>query len=172
MASITNGISAAAENNMELFNYIGAHFLTFLGYAGYVVAGIFVVIGMFNKQANTQRDKNDKLTSELIDKFEKKADIYEEELELVRQQMKDHAAERDEQIANLQGDIKGLTAKNEMLENLFKGRDPAMQSIFHEAPVIFAIARENNALSRANGEAITKLTTVITDLVEKLSTKL
>lgn len=153
---------------MEFITFLSQNYLNILGLGGYVIAGILAFLGIFNVQLNSRRKENEALTNELITKLDRKVKDQAEEIELVRQQTKDHAIERDNQIRALQDDIKTLSGKNELLENLFKGRDPIMQTVFKEAPEIFAIARENNIYSKANNVALTELTQTIKDFIATL----
>lgn len=145
--------------------------MALLGIGGYVVAGIFAFYGFFNKSSNDRRKENENLTSDLIKNLDRKVLEQINELNLLRNQIKDHALERESQVRVLQDEMKSLIGKNELLEKLFQGRDPTQQEMLKEVPEMFAIARENHQYSKANNAALVNLTKVITEFIETLKAK-
>jgi uncharacterized coiled-coil protein SlyX len=128
-----------------------------VAWGGYLVAGILAIAGIFNMQRQKQRADNDQTAANLINNLKITVDLQEKELVSLRLREVDQG----KQIAHLQGQVK-------VLSDILQGRDPQQMEVFKQAPAIFDIARENNKMSRANNEAITKLTETISIFIESL----
>lgn len=135
---------------------------------GFVVMGLFVFTGIFGSKNNERRTEADRIASELIERLKEK-------VEQLEQDMTEHTQQRDIELKDMterleahQKEIHQLQGSNDAYLKILTLRDPAAQKVFSEAPAIFEIAKENNQLSRNNGESIIKLTNTLNQFIENL----
>lgn len=83
------------------------------------------------------------------------------QIAMMQNQILENTKAHDLQISDLTTQLGHLKGTNETLERLFTGRDPIQEQVFKQAPEIFTIARENNAVSKRNGEALLELSTLL-----------
>ena len=126
-------------------------------YGGYILAGVFVALGMFGVQFRQRRNDNNEVTQNLIANYKLTVDEQDKKIKLSQER----EIEQGKEIAHLQGQVK-------VLSDILQGRDPSMVAFLKDAPVLITIARENNGLAKANSEAITMLTKTISDLVGEM----
>ena len=142
--------------------------LSHLNLAGWVVAGGFGLYGIFNKKQRERRIDDDQTASNLITNLKTSLDIQEKTITKMQSDMEMHSKARDVQIKELSEKVHNLTGRNGILEDLFKGRDPAMQNFLKDAPILMTIAHENNGLAKETSGALVNLTQTIQSLVERL----
>lgn len=138
-------------------DWILQHGIEILGFGGYIIGGIFAFYSLFDSRSTALRRANDETADQLIKNLQTSLD------EEVKKREK---VEIDTQT--LRDEFNHLKGRNSMLEELFKGRNPQMDEVFKQAPEIFAIARDNNTVSKANGAAIAKLTETIENFIKAL----
>lgn len=136
------------------FQGLGAFFTI----GGWVVAGIFVVLGFFGRGEASRRAENDKLADSVISR------------------QKEDNEQKGKQIAALtidleqtKKDLHQLQGRNTLLEELFKGRDPAMQTFLATAPRLIQIAEDNNNLAKATNASVGQMATALTELMTRLA---
>ncbi len=143
---------------MNLFDFFNPSIiLDLLAIAGWIIGGVVAVKGVWDKESRERRLENDSVTKDLLENMEKKVNAQNQ----IIVSLSTTSDEQTKQIHKLQG-------ANETLTAVLNGRDPAQADIFKQAPEIFAIAKENNSLSKANGAAITELTRVMQDFIKEL----
>lgn len=142
--------------------------LSILGFAGYVVAGIFAFRGQWDTASKTKQSEERQLSDDLIKRLQQTVDQQAKDLEKMRDDMKEHTRVRDLEVKDLRDKVKHLEGRNGVLEDLFRGRDPAMQTFLRDAPKLIEIAHANNALAKENSDALTHLTTTIASFVDTL----
>lgn len=130
--------------------------LNWLGYGGYVVAGIFVVLGMFGMQSKSRRQENDALTSKLIENLNATVKQQESEIKKLTTENEKQGTIHREEMHTLRDQLNQLSGENKVLKELFTGRNPMQEEAFKAAI-------ETN-------KAITELTHLIGELVKKLDT--
>ena len=131
--------------------------LAILGLGGYVFAGIFAFRGQWDKKTKEKQEEDRKLSDNLIQRLQQTVDQQVKDMDEMKRQM---ASQRDE--------IKHFQGRNAVLEELFKGRDPAMQNFLKDAPNLMDIARENNGLARENMQGLKKLEDTLAKFVNTL----
>jgi uncharacterized coiled-coil protein SlyX len=128
--------------------------LTIFGYAGWGIAGVFGIIGLFDRSARARRQEDDATASNLITNLRTTTDLQEKEIGVLRAK----EIEQGKEIAHLQGQVKTLS-------EIMQGRDPSMQSFFKEAPELLVMVKENNQSAKESAAAIVSLTNALTKLV-------
>lgn len=131
--------------------------LEIIGFGGYIVGGAFAVYGIFDMRARTLRTANEETARNLI-----------ANLQATVTQQEKVAAKQEKDLGNLRDQLNHMSGRNSVLEDILKGRDPAMAAVFKEAPAIFEIARQNHAMSKSTNEAIVKLTTTLEEFLNRL----
>lgn len=145
--------------DMELKDY--------LELGGWVIAGIFAVIGMFSFTTKSRRVENDQLTTNLINNLTKTVETYKEENANLKTQMEKNASERDAQILKLQTDFSHLAGRNSLLEELFKGRDPKQEAAYSEIPKMSATVTATNESVGELADLIKTFINTVTPLIPK-----
>lgn len=140
--------------------WILANGLTVLGLGGYAVFGVMTFTGFFKKD-DSRRKESDTIADTLISRLQA-------QVTQMQKDMDEHAVMRDTEIKTLRSQVDHLSGRNSVLEDLFKGRDPAMQVFFKDAPKLFDIAHENNGLAKENAQAIQNLTGTMAKFVDTL----
>ena len=135
---------------------------------GWVLAGAFALLGMFNSKQRERRRDDDITAANLINTLKTTVDIQEKAIAKMRTDMEEHTRQRDVEIKELRDKVHNLSGRNGVLEDLFKGRDPGMQNFLKEAPMLMDIARENNGLAKETSKALVNLTNTIEHLVSRL----
>jgi hypothetical protein len=138
-----------------------------LGFGGYAVTGLFVVLvmlGYFKDKDDSRRDESDGLADTLINRLK----------QTVEQQQRDITAGQEaqktmtERFESQQKEIHLLQGQNETYVKILALRDKNTEQVFNEAPSIFAIAKETNARVRQHGEAIESLTKTLENFITTL----
>jgi outer membrane murein-binding lipoprotein Lpp len=137
--------------------------------SGYVIAGVFALRGQWDTAAKQKRSEADELSDKLIERLQQTVDQQSKDLENMRVAMEKHTSERNKEVQTLRDDLKHLQGRNGVLEDLFRGRDPAMQAFLKDAPTLMEIARENNGLARETGQGLQKLEATLSRFVDNLS---
>lgn len=150
------------------FSFTNIDISGLLEFGGWVVAGIFVLLGMFGVSSKARRDENDSLTQNLITNLTTTVETQKVDIASLRSAMTQHTVERQAQITTLTNKITHLEGRNSLLEDLFKGRDPDMQQAVKRSPQMFAMIEETNKLVKDGQLALTSLTKTIEDLVKKM----
>lgn len=135
--------------------------MSILGIGGYFIVGLFVFLGLFKKNKDERAKQADNIADTLIARLQERVKQLEED-------MAEHTKMRDDQIQKLQSTVDHLTGRNAVLEELFKGRDPAMQTFLKEAPTLITIARENNGLAKEVSQGLTSLENTLMKFVDTL----
>ena len=128
-----------------------------LAVAGWIIAGIFVFVGIFGKGYGERRRESDELADGLIKRLKETVDQQSRDIELLKTQM----IEQKSQLDHFKG-------RNAVLEELFKGRDPQMQAFLKDAPTLMEIAQSNNQLAKATNESVGSLADAVRELVERI----
>lgn len=136
--------------------------------SGWAVAGIFVIIGFFGQGNKTRKEESDKLADGLINRLQQTVEQQTKDIFKMQQDMVENTKNRDEEIRKLSDDLKHMQGRNAVLEDLFKGRDPAMQVFLKDAPHLFEITEQNNNFAKVTHDAITELAKAMKDLVERI----
>lgn len=135
------------------------NFLPYLEAAGWVVAGILVVIGLFNRQTKQNRKDDDETASNLISNLKTTVDLQEKTINSLNAKM---------EITNKE--LHQMQGRNSVLESLFNGNENSILAFLKQAPKLLEIAEDNNKLTKENFTATTNLTTAIAELVKKMPT--
>ncbi len=125
--------------------------------ASTVVAGIFVILGLFGMGTRQRRQENDGLADSLISRLQKTVD----------QNAKDMQA-MSARIDDQQKEIHVLQGKNEAYLQIITLRDPATAKVFDEAPEIYKIARETHEFAKQQVEALKALTNTMEKFINNL----
>ena len=157
----------------------------FIENTGWIIAGALALAGVFNAKFRERRRESDETATNLINNLRTTVEVQEKSIAKMQHDMDEHTKQRDIEIKDLRDKVHNLSGRNSVLEDLFKGRDPAMQLFLKDAPNLMTIARQNNILiseqndlavknndlAVKNSEAITALTNKMTELVSSLITK-
>ena len=76
-----------------------------------------------------------------------------------------HTLERNKEMQTLREELKHLSGRNSMLEDLFKGRDPQMQTFLKEAPTLIELTKKDHELIEQSSEAVTALVKTMNEFV-------
>lgn len=144
---------------------------TIINFGGYLIAAGLAVFSLFNSQWKQRQKDVDSTATNLINNLKTTVDIQEKTIAKIQKENSEHIVKRDAELKDLSAKLHELSGRNKVLEDLFKGRDPAMKAFFEDAPVILQIAKENNKLATDNSKAIHDLTEQIMGLVEVLKIK-
>ena len=132
---------------------------------GWVIAGVLTFVGLFNKQARERRREDEEVASNLIKNLQNTVDIQEKKISKMQEDMAFHTKERDKEVQNLREELKHLSGRNSMLEDLFKGRDPQMQTFLKEAPTLIELTKKDHELIEQSSEAVTALVKTMNEFV-------
>lgn len=121
-----------------------------IGIGGYIVGGLFVFVGLIDAKSRARRKENDALNDTLIKSLERTV----QQQETALKELTVRFEEQSKEFHQLQG-------ANQQLMQILQGRDPEQMKIFNEAPKIFAIAEENNHLSKANSGKLDDILKII-----------
>jgi len=133
---------------------------------GWVIAGVFGVIGIFNRQARERRKEDESVATNLINNLQKTVDLQEDTMKKMRLEMDAHTKERNEEIKGIRDQMSHLQGRNAVLEELFKGRDPAMQAFLKDAPMLLEITKKDHELIEESMKSITGLSATMSKFVE------
>lgn len=151
-----------------MMDWITHYGMQALGIGGYFVVGLFVFLGYFKRSTDDRRSEADKLADGLITRLQQTVDQQAKDMTALQEQMNKHTVQRDAEIKDLRGKVDHLTGRNGVLEDLFKGRDPAMQTFLKEAPTLITIARENNGLAKEMADGLGSLENTLMKFVDTL----
>ena len=129
-----------------------------LGSGGYIIAGIFVVLGMFGMSSRTRRKENDGLADTLITNLQRTVDVQKTEIS----QLQTQREEQGKEIAHLQGRLS-------VMMEILQGRDPLQAAFFKESPMLFAIARENKELAEKTNESVGHMALAVENFINTFS---
>lgn len=136
--------------------------------SGYVVAGVFAFRGQWDAASKQKREEADKLADGLITRLQQTVEQQSKDLETMKGEMDRHTKERNAEVQQLRDDLKHLQGRNSVLEDLFKGRDPAMQSFFKDAPKLFDMAETNHGLINETNAEIKNLAQTLAKFVDAI----
>lgn len=151
-----------------MLNWILQNGLTVLGFGGYALVGLLAILGYFKKGSDDRRSEETKLADGLITRLQQTVDQNAKDMLKMQADMEKHTKDRDEQIRKLSDDLKHMQGRNSVLEDLFKGRDPAMQAFLKDAPSLIGIARENNGLAKEMAQGLGSLESTLAKFVDTL----
>lgn len=150
-------------------NWILQNLFSVIGLSGYALVGFFAMMGYFKKNIVDERQNEaDKVGDVLINRLKDTVDQQEKTITKMLSDMKEHTEKRDKEMSLMRDDLHKMKGRNELLEELFKGRDPAMQDFLKNAPMLVQIVKENNGLAKDSSEALTHLTDTIASFVNSL----
>lgn len=141
-----------------MFDFLLHNGLTLLGFGGYALVGIFAVLGYFNGTVSSRRKESDSLADGLISRLKETVDQQQKTMDATNVRLDQTTKE----LHQMQG-------RNGMLEELFKGRDPAMQTFLQAAPRLIEIANENNVLAKATSTSVAAMADALTGFMIKLA---
>lgn len=127
-------------------------------YAGYVIAGALALYGLVSRQGSQVREDNMKISQNLIENLKTTVD-----------QQKETIATTNTKLDQTTKELHQMQGRNSVLESLFNGNENSILAFLKQTPVLMEIAHENKEFSKANSEAITGLTLVIKDMVDKIT---
>ena len=128
--------------------------LTIISIGGYVLAGVFAFIGIFNKQRQDREKLDDQTASNLIQNLKTTVDIQKTEIA----GLTEDKIEQGKTIAHLEGQVKVLT-------DMVALRDP-------ETMKAIAMIPDLHLIGERNGETLKKLTDAMTDFMTKFTASL
>lgn len=143
-------------------------FATLITLGGYAMAAILFIVAQFDKARREREQADDATASRLITNLKTTTELQEKEMERMRGEMASHKKERDEEIKGLTEKVNHMGGRNAVLEDLFKGRDPAMQVFLKDAPTLIALTKETNELAKGGNKSLDALTATLTRFVEAL----
>lgn len=151
-----------------MIDWILQNGLTILALGGYVLAGVFAFGGLMDRQSKSRNKESDDLADTLINRLKQTVEQQTKDIEKMDQNFKTQSIKRDSEIMKLQTDLSHLQGRNAVLEDLFKGRDPAMQAFLKEAPDMIAGVRENNQLVKGTVTAVKEMAEAVKSLVARI----
>lgn len=150
-----------------MWNWILQNGIAILGFGGYAIVGALVVLGFFKKD-DSRRTESDSIADTLINRLQQTVEQQTKDIARMQFDMDRHTKDRDEQIRKLSDELQHMKGRNSVLEDLFKGRDPAMQAFLKDAPALFDVAKENNGLAREMAQGLGSLEGTLSRFIETL----
>lgn len=151
-----------------MLNWILQNGTTLLGFAGYILLGVFAFVGYFKKDTSALVEEADQVRQKLISSLKDTVDQQDRTLKKMQEDMEKHTEKRDLEVKDLRDKLHNLTGRNAVLEDLFKGRDPAMQSFLKDAPTLITIAHENNQLGKSTAESVKRMADALASLMQHI----
>lgn len=132
---------------------------------GWIIAGTLGLVGLFDRGKRERRKEDDQVASNLIKNLQTTSDLQEKKITKMQEDMAAHSKERDKEVQTLREELKHLTGRNSMLEDLFKGRDPQMQAFLKDAPLLIELAKKDHELIEQSSAAVTTLVEAMSKLI-------
>ena len=133
---------------------------------GWIIAGVLGIVGFFDRGKRERRKEDDDVASNLIKNLQVTADVQEKKIIKMQEEMEAHGKERDKEVQALREELKHLSGRNSMLEDLFKGRDPQMQAFLKDVPILMEITKKDHELIEQGSQALTVLVETMTKFLE------
>lgn len=156
---------------ITVFNKIG-NINELFPFIGWVIAGVLAVVGYFNIKTKDRQKESDGLADTLIKRLQQTVDSQTEDLKRMQVELDTRTNQRDQEIVTLQHDLSHLQGRNGLLEELFKGRDPSMDTFFKkDGPQILSMTQANTASIEILVQSINNLIHTLTPLLPLLGSK-
>lgn len=118
---------------------------------GWIIAGFFVILGMFGVAARTRRAENDGIADNLITNLQRTTEVQKTEITELNAKREAQALE----IAHLNGRIQTMM-------EILQGRDPMQSNFFKESPKLFEYAKNTDASIKTLADSVEKLVEILT----------
>lgn len=127
----------------------------FVGFATFVIWGVFALIGLFSKTKKGLKKEETETEDRVMNL------LRGEVSELTRKVNK-----QDVDIKNLTDKVNTLTSENKLLTDLLQGRDGETKQFYKDAYAMMEVIKHNDKVSEENNKSLTRIVALIESYVK------